>query len=35
MNVDGSNQHVLLPASALGDLAIQYQGMDERVISWR
>jgi Tol biopolymer transport system component len=35
MNSDGSNQHVLVPASALGDLRIQYQGMDERVISWR
>jgi TolB protein len=35
MNADGSNQHVLLPASALGGQAIQYQGMDERVISWR
>jgi Tol biopolymer transport system component/uncharacterized protein YraI len=35
MNADGSNQQVLLPASALGDQAIQYQGMDERVISWR
>jgi Tol biopolymer transport system component len=35
MNADGSNPHVLLPASALGEQAIQYQGMDERVISWR
>jgi Tol biopolymer transport system component len=35
MNADGSNPHVLLPASALGGQAIQYQGMDERVISWR
>ena len=35
MNADGSNQHVLLPASALGGQAIQYDGIDERVISWR
>jgi Tol biopolymer transport system component len=35
MNADGSNQHVLLPASALGNVKIEYQGMDERVISWR
>jgi TolB protein len=35
MNADGSNPRVLVPASALGDQAIQYQGMDERVISWR
>jgi Tol biopolymer transport system component len=35
MNADGSNQRVLLPASALGDLKIQYAGVDERVISWR
>jgi TolB protein len=35
MNADGSNQHVLLPASALGGASIQYDGNDERVISWR
>jgi uncharacterized protein YraI len=35
MNADGSNQHVLLPASAFGGASIQYQGDDERVISWR
>jgi len=35
MNADGSNPHVLLPASALGERKIRYQGMDERVISWR
>jgi dipeptidyl aminopeptidase/acylaminoacyl peptidase len=35
MNADGSNQHVLLPAAALGGAAIEYDGMDERVISWR
>jgi Tol biopolymer transport system component len=35
MNADGSNQHVLVPASALGGSGIQYYGVDERVISWR
>lgn len=35
MNADGSNQHVLLPAATLGGLNIQYDGVDERVISWR
>lgn len=35
MNADGSNQRLLLPASALGGAAIRYEGMEERVISWR
>jgi dipeptidyl aminopeptidase/acylaminoacyl peptidase len=35
MNADGSNQRLLLPASALGDNQIRYDGMEERVISWR
>jgi dipeptidyl aminopeptidase/acylaminoacyl peptidase len=35
MNADGSNQHPILSASALGGLKIQYDGVDERVISWR
>ncbi|MGC8780941.1 MAG: SH3 domain-containing protein [Anaerolineae bacterium] len=35
MNADGSNQRLLLPASALGDTPIRYEGMEERVISWR
>jgi Tol biopolymer transport system component len=35
MNADGSNQHILVAASALGGSGIQYYGMDERVISWR
>jgi Tol biopolymer transport system component len=35
MNADGSNQHVLLSAKQLGGAGIQYDGNDERVISWR
>jgi hypothetical protein len=35
MNADGSDQHVLLPATALAGLNIKYEGNDERVISWR
>ncbi len=35
MNADGSNQRVLIPASTLDGQAIQYNGMDERVISWK
>jgi dipeptidyl aminopeptidase/acylaminoacyl peptidase len=35
MNADGSNQHPLIPASALNGQAIQYNGVDERVISWK
>jgi WD40 repeat protein len=35
MNADGSNQHVLVAAAALVGLNIQYDGNDERVISWR
>ncbi len=35
MNADGSNQRLLLPASALQGTPIQYNGVDERVISWR
>jgi TolB protein len=35
MNADGSNQHPLLTQAQLGNIQIQYQGMSERVISWR
>jgi dipeptidyl aminopeptidase/acylaminoacyl peptidase len=35
MNADGSGQHALLPAATAAKLNIQYNGMDERVISWR
>jgi Tol biopolymer transport system component len=34
MNADGSGQHVLVPAMAL-PAPLQYNGVDERVISWR
>lgn len=37
MNADGSNQHVLVSTATLASLGqtLQYQGQDERVISWR
>ena len=35
MGADGSNQRPLLPASALDGLAIEYYGVNERVLSWR
>ena len=35
MNADGSGQHPLLPAATAAKLNMQYNGMDERVISWR
>ena len=35
MNADGSNERPLLPASALGGKQIKYDGVNERVISWR
>jgi dipeptidyl aminopeptidase/acylaminoacyl peptidase len=35
MNADGSGQRPLLPAATAAKLNIQYNGVDERVISWR
>jgi TolB protein len=35
MNADGSNQCPLLPAEIMAGLEIQYNSVDERVISWR
>ncbi len=35
MNADGSGQHPILSAAALAGLNIKYDGVDERVISWR
>ena len=35
MNANGSNPQSLLPSSTWGKLAIQYDSMDERVVSWR
>jgi hypothetical protein len=34
MNADGSNQHPLFDPAAAG-LALQYEGVDERMLSWR
>jgi Tol biopolymer transport system component len=35
MNADGSNQHPLVTAEMLDGVTLQYNGMDERVLSWR
>jgi hypothetical protein len=35
MNVDGSHQRPLLPVEIMNGLDIQYNNMDERVISWQ
>jgi TolB protein len=35
MNADGSNQRPLLSASALAGKQLRYDGVDDRVISWR
>ena len=35
MNADGSNQHPLLPSVVQAGLGLQYNGVDERVLSWR
>ncbi len=35
MNADGSNQRLLLPTSALQGTPIRYDGVGERVISWK
>ena len=35
MNADGSNPHPLLPSGTWDKLSINYDAMDERVISWR
>jgi dipeptidyl aminopeptidase/acylaminoacyl peptidase len=34
MNADGSNQHALLSGDVLAGLNLQYNGMDERMLSW-
>jgi len=34
MNSDGSNPHPLLPDDAAAQLDVQYNGVDERLISW-
>ncbi len=35
MNVDGSQQPPLLPAGMMHGLEIQYNSMDERIVSWQ
>jgi TolB protein len=35
MNADGSNQRPLFPPELLAGLTLQYNGMDERMLSWR
>jgi Tol biopolymer transport system component len=35
MDADGSNQRPLVSAEALDGVTLQYNGMDERVLSWR
>lgn len=35
MNTDGSNQRPLFPPELLAGITLQYNGMDERVLSWR
>jgi hypothetical protein len=34
MNADGSDPHPLLPANVAAQLDVEYQGVDERLISW-
>jgi dipeptidyl aminopeptidase/acylaminoacyl peptidase len=35
MNADGSNQHPMFSAAALGGIPLQYNGVDERMLSWK
>ena len=35
MNADGSGQTPMFPAGALSGVSLQYNGVDERVLSWR
>jgi TolB protein len=35
MNADGTNPHPLLPADVQAELKLQYNGMEERMVSWR
>ncbi len=35
MNADGSNQRPLFPPEQLAGIPLQYQGVDERMLSWR
>ena len=35
MNADGTNPHPLLPGDVQAGLKLQYNGMEERMVSWR
>jgi Tol biopolymer transport system component len=35
MNADGTDQHPLLPSEVQAQLNLQYDGMEERMLSWR
>jgi dipeptidyl aminopeptidase/acylaminoacyl peptidase len=35
MNADGSNQRPLFPPETLAGISLQYNGVDERMVSWR
>jgi hypothetical protein len=35
MNTDGSNQQPMFPPEVLAGITLQYNGVDERVLSWR
>jgi len=35
MNADGSNQRPMFPAGTLENIPLQYNGMDEQMLSWR
>lgn len=35
MNADGSNQHAMFPNGALDGIALNFAGVDERMLSWR
>jgi hypothetical protein len=35
MNVDGSNQHPMFLPGTLANIPLQYNGVDEQVLSWR
>jgi sugar lactone lactonase YvrE len=35
MNADGTNPHPLLPSDVQAGLKLQYNGMEERMVSWR
>jgi Tol biopolymer transport system component len=35
MDADGSHQHPLLPEGVPGQPTLQYNGMEERVLTWK